>query len=106
MIGMFLIKIILLLYLFQKKAAATGDSYDTTCVCTQVSPNGTFCWAYKCRTDQVTKCFSSDSTVEIKSTKERRSMNKLKIGDQILVNINKQGQRIYEPIYSFIHASS
>ncbi len=102
---MFLIKIILLCYLFQTGSASTGDSYDTTCVCTEVSPNGTFCWAYKCRTDQVTKCFSRDSTVELKSTKEPRSMNKLQIGDEVLVGINQHGQRIYEPIYSFIHAS-
>jgi hypothetical protein len=66
MIEVFLVKIILLCYLFQTKAASTA--YDTTCVCTLVSPNGTFCWAYTCNTNQVVKCFSSDSTVEIKST--------------------------------------
>lgn len=105
MIEVFLVKIILLCYLFQTEAATSGASYDTTCQCTQASANGTFCWTYTCRTDQITKCFSSDSTVEIKSTKEHKSMKYLKIGDEILVDINKHGQRIYEPIYSFIHAS-
>jgi len=64
---------------------------------------------YKCRTDQITKCFSSDSSVELKSItgqqEQRKSMNHLQIGDQILVDIDKRGQRIYEPVYSFIHAN-
>ncbi len=104
-VEVFFVTISLLCYLCSIEAASTGNSYDTTCVCTEVSPNGTFCMAYKCRTDQVTKCFSNDSTVEMKSTNERKSMDQLQIGDQILVGINEQGQRIYEPIYSFIHAS-
>jgi hypothetical protein len=40
----------------------------------------------------------------MKSRKEPRSMSELNIGNQILVGINHQGQRIYEPIYLFIHA--
>jgi hypothetical protein len=32
-------------------------------------------------------------------------MSNLRIGDQILVDINNQGQHIYEPIYSFIHST-
>ncbi len=103
---LFLGKIILLCYIIQIEAYSTGNSYDTTCSCTEASPNGTFCWSYRCQTDQITKCFSSDSTVQIKSTKERKSMKNLQIGDQVLVDINKQGQHVYEPIYSFIHASS
>ncbi|CAF1233811.1 unnamed protein product [Adineta steineri] len=106
MIEVFLVKIIFFCYLFQAVAADVGDSYDTTCVCAETSPNGAFCSAFKCQSNQVTHCFSSNSTVEIKSTKEYKSMNELKIGDEILVNINKDGQRIYEPIYSFIHANS
>jgi len=105
----FFVKIILLWCLFQTITAAsgTGKSYETNCVCIQASPNNTFCWEYKCHTDELPpKCFSGDSTVEIKTTsKEKKAMNKLKIGDEILVDINNQGQRIYEPIYSFIHAS-
>jgi hypothetical protein len=104
-IEVFSIKIILLCYFFPTEASSSGSSYDTTCVCIQASTNGTFCWAYQCTTNQVTKCFSKDSTVEIESTKERKSMSHLKIGDQILVDIDKQGQRVYEPIYSFIHGS-
>ncbi|CAF3455878.1 unnamed protein product [Rotaria sp. Silwood1] len=104
-IEVFLIKIILHCYFLKTVAVGTGYSFETTCVCTQASPNGTFCWAYKCRSDQITTCFSSHSTVEIKLTKERISMNNLKIGDEILVDINNYNQRIYEPIYSFIHAS-
>jgi hypothetical protein len=103
----FFVKIILLSCLFQTIAdAATGSSYVTTCQCTQESPNGTFCWAFTCQTNSnPIKCFSGDSTVEIKTTKVRKSMSNLKIGDEILVDINDQGQRIYESIYSFIHAS-
>ncbi|CAF1328532.1 unnamed protein product [Rotaria sordida] len=44
-------------------------------------------------------------TVEIKLTKERKSMNNFKIGDQEVVDINNHNQRIYELVYSFIHAS-
>jgi len=49
--------------------------------------------------------YNKSNTVEIESTKEHKSMSHLKIGDQILVDIDKQGQRIYKPIYSFIHTS-
>ncbi len=100
----FLVKIILSCCLFQTIACSTRNSYDTTCVCTHVSTNGTFCWAYTCRTDQVTIYFSSVSIVDINSIKQQKSMSNLRIGDQILVNINSQGQHIYMnlSIYLFI----
>ncbi|CAF1226243.1 unnamed protein product [Rotaria sp. Silwood1] len=102
---MFSIKIFVIFHLFQT-ISSQGDSYDTSCTCTQTSSTGSFCWAWKCRTDQVTKCFSSDATVEIMTTKQRKSMKHLNIGDQILVDINNQNQPIYESVYAFIHASS
>ncbi|CAF3519465.1 unnamed protein product [Rotaria sp. Silwood1] len=40
------------------------------------------------------------------TTKQRKSMKHLNIGDQILVDINNQNQPIYESVYAFIHASS
>ncbi|UJR09160.1 hypothetical protein I4U23_013408 [Adineta vaga] len=85
--------------------ACQSNSYDTSCICTQASSNGTFCWAWKCRTDQVTKCFPNDATVELIETRQRIPMKNLNIGDQILVDIDQNGQRIYESIYAFIHAS-
>jgi hypothetical protein len=104
-IEVFLVKIILLCCLFEIEASF-NDDYNTLCTCTQAPPNETFCWSYQCQTNEIVTCCSSDSTVEIKSKKkERKSMNNLKIGDEILVDINNQGQRIYEPIYSFIHAN-
>jgi hypothetical protein len=96
---LFLFTIILCCFI-QIEAYSKGYSYDTICTCLQASPNGTFCWAYRCQTDQMTKCFSSDSTVQIKSTKERKSMKDLQIGDEVLVDVNQQGQYVHKPIYS------
>lgn len=104
-IEVFLLKIILLWYFFETIAAGTGYSFDTRCECLEASPNGTFCWSYKCRSDQITVCFSSVSTVEMKQNQRRMSMSHLKVGDEILVDINDHNERIYEPIYSFIHAN-
>lgn len=67
--------------------------------------NGLYCWEWTCRTDQITKCFPGDSTVEIMNIKQRKLMKNLNIGDQILVDINKQGQLIYEFVYDFIHVN-
>jgi hypothetical protein len=33
-------------------------------------------------------------------------MKNFQIGDQVRVDINQQGKHVYEPVYSFIHASS
>ncbi|CAF3533153.1 unnamed protein product [Adineta steineri] len=85
--------------------ASSSGSYSTSCTCTQASVNGTFCWTWTCQTNQVTKCFAGDATVELSKTKQRKTMRNLNIGDEILVNIDEQGKRIYEPIYDFIHAN-
>lgn len=101
---MFFTKLFVCFYLFQI-ITGQGNSYDTSCTCTKGSGNGLYCWEWQCRTDQVTKCFANDATVEIIHTKQRIAMKNLKIGDQILVDMNDLGQPIYESIYSFIHAS-
>jgi len=103
---MFSVKLFILFYLFQTISGQT-NSYATSCTCIQISSNGSFCWQWTCQTNQLNtvKCFARDATVEIMEKKQRKSMKDLNIGDQILVDINKQGQRIYESIYAFIHAS-
>lgn len=96
---------ILILYCLLQTISSQSGSYDTLCTCTQTSTNGLFCQAWQCRTDQITKCFSSDATVEIMKTKQRKPMKYLDIGEQILVDIDHRNQPIYEPVYAFIHAS-
>ena len=102
---MYSITILVIFYLFQT-ISGQGVSYGTTCVCTQTSTMGNFCWAWKCQTDQqAMRCFAGDSTVEIINTKQRKLMKNINIGDEIFVDINDQGQRIYESVYGFIHAN-
>jgi len=101
---MFLLKVFVIFYLF-RSISGQGYNYDTSCTCTQASNNSAYCLKWTCTTNQVVKCFASDATVEIMEKKQRKSMKDLNIGDQILVDINHQGERIYESVYSFIHAS-
>ena len=53
----------------------------------------------------MTKCFPNSATVEIRDGRQRVPMKDVQIGDQILVDVDSHGQRIYEPVYAFIHAS-
>jgi hypothetical protein len=103
---MFLLTILVVVFCCFQTISGQANSYGTTCVCTQTSTSGSFCWAWKCQTDQIAaKCFASDSTVEIIQSNQRKSMKDINIGDEILVDINDRGQRIYEPVYGFIHAN-